>query len=420
MAYIKRKLFDSLKEHLGAKEISLIVGPRQAGKTTLMKFLIDFLNKQGKKSLFLNLDYEGDRIFFDSQDKLIEKIKLEFGDEKGYVFIDEMQRKENAGLFLKGIYDLDLPHKFIVSGSGSLELKEKIHESLAGRKRLFELYPIGFDEFVNFKTDYAYEKKLPDFFAAESRKTEKFLEEYLNFGGYPRVVLEKTLIEKAKIINEIFKSYLEKDASYLLNIEKTEAFSKMIKLTASQAGKLINYSSFAANLGISAATLKKYIWYAEKTFVVMAVTPFFRNRKKEITKSPIFYFYDLGLRNYSLNIFGNLYAGGQAPFAFQNLVANILSGNILSGNESLHFWRSKDRAEVDFVLESGSEIFPIEVKYSHLKKIEIGKSLRSFIDKYKPKKMFVVNLSFRGESLVGDTHVYFLPFYDLFFKPLIK
>jgi Predicted ATPase (AAA+ superfamily) len=124
MPIIKRKVFEELKSHLTSKEISLIVGPRQVGKTTLMLLLKEHLENEGKKTLFLNLDVEHDKQFFVSQSALIRKINLELGNERGYVFIDEIQRKENAGIFLKGIYDLNLPHKFIVSGSGSLELKQ--------------------------------------------------------------------------------------------------------------------------------------------------------------------------------------------------------------------------------------------------------------------------------------------------------
>lgn len=201
MQIIKRKLFNELKDHLKEKEISLIVGPRQAGKTTLMRSLKEFLDLQNERTVFLNLDFEPDKKYFVSQEALIKKIELEFGKEKGFVFIDEIQRKENAGLFLKGIYDLNLPYKFIVSGSGSLELKEKIHESLAGRKKIFELGTVSFDEFVNFKTDYKYENKLADFFALEKEKTLSFLTEYLNFGGYPRVILEPRFAEKSKEID---------------------------------------------------------------------------------------------------------------------------------------------------------------------------------------------------------------------------
>jgi len=148
---IKRELFDQIKKHLEDEEIILIVGPRQVGKTTLMKGLEEDLKSRGEKTLFLNLDLDTDRPAFESQSKLLQRITYNVGKEKGYVFIDEIQRKENAGLFLKGIYDMKLPYKFIVSGSGSIELKEKIHESLAGRKRLFEMTPVTFEEFVEFK-----------------------------------------------------------------------------------------------------------------------------------------------------------------------------------------------------------------------------------------------------------------------------
>ena len=103
--------------------------------------LKDHLEKKGEKTAFLSLDFENDQKFFSSQIAFIEKLKLEFGNATGYVFIDEIQRKEDAGVFMKGLYDMSLPYKFIISGSGSVELKEKVHESLAGRKAMFEVLP---------------------------------------------------------------------------------------------------------------------------------------------------------------------------------------------------------------------------------------------------------------------------------------
>ena len=213
---IKRKIFSDLKKHLSKREITLITGPRQSGKTTLMEILKEHLDQNGDRTLFLNLDIEWDTPYFQTQAMLIKKVELELGKSKGFVFIDEIQRKENAGLFLKGLYDLKLPYKFIVSGSGSLELKEKIHESLIGRKRLFELTTITFEEFINYKTSYKYTEKLDAFFALEKEKTRQLLMEYMNFGGYPRVILETKKKEKLKIIDEIFRSILEKDIAFLL------------------------------------------------------------------------------------------------------------------------------------------------------------------------------------------------------------
>ncbi|HOA18050.1 MAG TPA: AAA family ATPase, partial [Fervidobacterium sp.] len=159
MGFVKRVVLDEIRLHLEKPEITVITGPRQCGKTTIMKILENELNARGKKTLFMNLDVEEDMAHFSSQNGLLRKIELEIGSE-GYVFIDEIQRKENAGRFLKGIYDMNRPYKFIVSGSGSIELKGDLQESLAGRKRIFEVSTISFEEFVNYKTDYRYEGKL--------------------------------------------------------------------------------------------------------------------------------------------------------------------------------------------------------------------------------------------------------------------
>ncbi len=410
---IYRNLYDDLKKHILKKEISLIVGPRQAGKTTLMLLLRDYLVKKGEPTLFMSLDFESDQPFFMSQSSLLRKIELELGRKKGFVFIDEIQRKEDAGLFLKGLYDMDLPYKFIVSGSGSLELKEKIHESLAGRKRVFQLNTVSFEEFVHFKTDYRYRDSLPNFFAIEARRTRELLDQYMNFGGYPRVVLEEELKEKARIIDEIYRSYLERDVSYLLRVEKTEAFSSMIKVLASQTGRIINYSELSSTLGISVQTVKNYLWYAEKTFIIQRTTPYFRNVRKEITKAPVVYFHDLGLRNYSLGLFGNFNASRDAGFVFQNLVWAFLQERYLFSPEEIHFWRTTDKAEVDFVVALGPRIIPVEVKYRELKRPEIGRSLRSFIKKYEPETAWVINLSFRERLKIAQTDILFIPFWDL-------
>lgn len=413
MIKIKRNLYNKIKENLCKKEISLIVGPRQAGKTTLMNEIKNFLESEKEKTLFLNLDIEKDAVYFASQASLIRKLKLEFGEEKGFIFIDEIQRKENAGLFLKGIYDMNLPYKFIVSGSGSLELKEKIHESLAGRKRMFELSTITFDEFVNFKTQYKYVNKLEDFFSIERELSLSLLNEYLNFGGYPRVILADTLEEKNKIINEIYRSYTEKDISYFLGENKIDKFSLMIKLLADQSGKIINYTRLAEETGISFQTLKNYIWYAEKTFSVKTISPYFKNKHKEITRSPLAYFYDLGLRNFSLGLFGNLLQPEQIGFVFQNLIANKLQEKILDTAKNLGFWRTLDKAEVDFIIDDGKNPLPIEVKYSKLKNPQMTRSMGNFIKAYMPQEAWIINLTLETEKQIGNTKIKFIPFWKI-------
>jgi len=335
---IKRNLYSELKQHLTAREMTLVVGPRQSGKTTLLRLLAKELEKTDKNVLFLNLDVEADAHHFQSQQHLIRKIELEFGSAReGFVFIDEIQRKENAGIFLKGLYDQMLPYKFIVSGSGSLELKEKIQESLAGRKRLFELSPVTFDEFVHYQTEYKYADNFSQFVKIERERLNFLLIEYMNFGGYPRIVTESDAREKYLLIDEIFRSYVEKDLVYLLHIDRPEVYRQLIRLLANQTGKLVNFSKLAANLNVSLPTVKKYIWFAQKTFIIDMITPFARNFKKEITRSPMTYFWDLGLCLFSLGRFGGLLADAAPGFLFQNFVYNLVKQKCNSFSGMLHF-----------------------------------------------------------------------------------
>lgn len=409
---IKRYIFGELSAHLEKKEISLIVGPRQAGKTTLMLHLQEHLRERQEETLFLSLDFERDMPHFASQEALMARIRLEFGRKKGYVFIDEVQRKENAGIFLKGIYDMQTPHKFIVSGSGSIELKEKVHESLAGRKRLFELGTVSLCEFVNYRTDYKYEGRLDEYFRINLREGLGLLTEYLNFGGYPRVALEETLAEKLRTIDEIYRSYIEKDISYLLKIERIDAFGNLLRLLAGQLGNMINLNELSSTLGISVQTVKNYLVYAEKTYVVRRLTPYFRNIRKEISKTPVIYFYDPGLRNFSIGQFGRNIALTDMGFLFQNLILGLLTEKIKNSADRLHYWRTKDRAEVDFIIDKGSEVIPVEVKCREMKDKAAARSLRGFIARYQPREAWVVNLSLKEEEMIDRTRVKYIPFFE--------
>ena len=413
---IQRSIYPHIVDHLAKKEISLITGPRQSGKTTLMLWLKGELDQKGEPTLFLNLDVEWDRPHLESQAALIRKLELELGKKGGFVFVDEIQRKEDAGRFLKGLYDLNLPYKFIVSGSGSLELKEKIHESLVGRKRLFELNTLTFEEFFNYKTASRYHENLAAFFEIEKERAHHLLMEYLNFGGYPRVVLEDRQDEKVRVIDDIYRSVLERDVAYLLKVEKTEAFNRLIKVLAGQIGNLINYKELSSTLGTSFQTVKKYLWYAQKIFLLNLVTPYSRNVRKEITQSPVAYFGDLGLRNYALGIFGTVASPAECGFLFQNLVFLILSSIRHPGLTTLHFWRTKDKAEVDFIVEKGEALIPVEVKFKALNDVEMPRSLLSFCERYQPAEAHVVNLALKKTIKVGKTRVHFIPYWELLGK----
>ncbi len=392
----------------------MVIGPRQVGKSTLLKMLQEELIQDNVSTLFFNLDVERDKTVFESQEKLINRIKLEFGEREGVVFIDEIQRKVNAGLFLKGIYDLGIGAKIVVSGSGSLELKEQIAESLAGRKKVFELLPVTFPEFVDYKTSYLYSDRLAMYFEVETEQSKQLLDEYMLYGAYPAVITEKRKSEKRDMIAEIIQSYLYRDVNLLLPVNHVSAYSKLVSILAQQTARPVNYHQLSQYVNVSANTVKDYLWYLEKTFIIRESTPYFTNRLKEIVKSPRSYFVDLGLCNYLRN---NLFEDFDTPafgFIFQNLVFNTLYSLFIRENCNLKFWRTKDKAEVDIIIDYPGQLTPVEVKYSTLKKPKISKSLRSFISDYEPERAFIITKEGRFEEKVNQTSIHFMPYSDIF------
>ncbi len=415
---IKRSIKTKILQHLNLPEITLIVGPRQVGKTTLISEISDELKEQGERTLTLNLDIQDDFVLLETQSKLIKRLELEFGTEKGYVFIDEVQRKEDAGRFFKGIYDMKLPYKFILTGSGSVELKEKISESLAGRKRMFEMYPVTFLEFINYKTNYKYSDRLDDFLLNNDPRFETLFTEYFQFGGYPRIILAETSDSKRLEMQEIYNSYLEKDIVQLLKVQKTEAFSKLITLLASQIGQGINIEEFSNTLGLDSDTIRNYLWYLEKTFIIQICRPFYTNARSELTKTPICYFLDIGLRNYILNRFSNQDLQLTGGHLFENFIFNHINAKFNELDPTINYWRTKDGAEIDFIFKVGAKLIPIEAKFSRLNKTTIGKAIHSFIDKYNPHKSYIINLSLDDSIDINSTTVLFSPIHKFLIQNL--
>ena len=251
---------------------------------------------------------------------------------------------------------------------------------MAGRKKVFNLSPVSFLEFVNYKTNYIYEDRLDRFFSVEKDKLKQLLNEYLRFGGYPRVIISSTINEKQDTIRDIFQSYVEKDIGMLLHLEKTEILFQLLKLLASSMGNLVNVSAISNSLGVSAPTVKNYLWYLEKTFIINRLTPFTRRTGREISKSPVVYFNDIGLRNFVNGTFTLEPTASEVGFNFQNLVFNTLNENLSENAASIHYFRTKDGAEVDFVIETGLRIIPIEAKYTWNK--PVPRALINFQKKY--------------------------------------
>lgn len=410
--FIKRSLYQDLKDHLREKEITLLVGPRQVGKTTLLRRLEEESRSQLERTLFLDLDREADRPFFINQEALAQHLRLALGNERGIVFIDEIQRKENAGLFLKGVYDMGLPYKFVVSGSGSLELKEKIHESLAGRKRIFELMPVSFFEFADFRTGYRYGERISDALASDVLRQNTLLDEYLVFGGYPAVILADRADQKRAVLDEIYQSYLMRDVTLTIGVEKMDAFADLVRILASQVGQMVVYSELAVTVGISLPTIKQYLWYIEHTFMARRIRPFVRNARKEVTKSPVYYFHDLGMRNLAARTLGSA-ADVTDGILFENFVYTLVRDHARRMVGDVRFWRSKDGAEVDFVLDGADGLLPIEVKSGAFREPKVTRSFRSFIERYRPKRGIVATRTFSASMTIGDTEITFVPFYAL-------
>lgn len=419
MEFIPRKVYFELKNHLRAPEISLILGPRQAGKTTIIEKLRDELKEKGQPTVLLNLDIIEDRQFFTSQHTLVDFIEKKIGNEKTYVFIDEISRLENAGLFLKGLYDLKSKHKYIVTGSGSLELKALVIEPLTGRKKVFYCLPLSFTEFAgytlgvdneNFDQSSADATKI---LMTQPLKRQRIVHEYINFGGYPRVVLAQKEEEKTEVLREIYTSYLDKDIKLLLKLEKERAFENLIKILAGQVGNLINRAELASTLGVTEKTVEKYLSFLEKTFVINLVRPFYTNVRKELVKSPKVYFVDLGFLSIAQGIRPTIERSISGS-VFEN--ACWLRLTELDLIKPPQFWRTKSGAEVDFVMLSDKTGKPIPIEVKMSPKQALGRSFMSFIKKYQPEEGFIYFQSGEGKGshqVYGKTTIHFIPYHFL-------
>jgi len=422
---VPRIVFPEVASHLKEKEITIITGARQVGKTTLLFQLKDFLlerkiAKENEIKIF-NLDLITDLELFASQKEFVNYLKAEIeGVKRLYLFIDEAQRIKNPGLFFKGIYDLVWPVKLVLTGSSSLEIKAKFTEPLTGRKQLFHLYPFFFKEFITGTSSSLLKllaaKKLSSYHVNQILER---LFEYLIFGGYPRVVMEKNRNRKLQILKEIFSSYIEKDIVGFLKIREALNYSKLVTLLASQIGQLVNVAEISNTLEMKQETIHGYLRVLEQTFVCQTIKPFFRNKRKELTKMPKIYFWDTGLRNFALEAFRFYELREDRGALLENFVFAELARH---AEERIKYWRTKDRSEVDFVIEFPSgEVVPIEVKAQKLKKPEFRRSFINFLTRYQPAKALVVNLGLQTKVKIKSTQVFFVyPFQLDLLLPKLK
>lgn len=421
-AFIKRDVFDKLKKQLDTLKIEVIYGPRQSEKTTLLMFLIDHLNTSGVKDKniwYVNLDLIPDYTIFEKPGHFIYLYDKSQVEGKVYLFIDEIQRLKNPGLFLKGIYDSRRNIKVFVSGSTSFEIKAKTKEFLTGRKRLHLVLPLSFREIVNagglIPTDL-HEQKINKKTIDEWRKADevyrKYLEEELEnvviYGLYPAVYALEDAEAKLDELHEIYNSYLKKDVFDYFKVERPEVFNTLVKVLANQVGNIINVSELCSLLSANRNTIERYLQILKDTFVISRLNPFTSNKRSEVKYANKIYFNDLGIRNLTLKRLSPAAARSDSGSMIENMVFNEVQKN-LELLDDLFYWRTKSKAEVDFIYTREDRVIPIEVKAGSAKIGTLTRSFHSFIDTYKPQKAIFLNKDKFALFKAGQTVVYYIP-----------
>lgn len=410
--YIERKLETTILRYLKDREILAIVGPRQSGKTTMLQKIQSSLDK----SIFLTFEDAETLNLFEED---IKKFARVYGEYR-YIFIDEFQYSKTGGKKLKFLFDLYPNLKIIISGSSAIDLTIRAIKFLTGRVFVFNLYQLDFEEFLSFKDNdllKIYQKFKNDFDPLVGRFTlppvpnaslAVALDEFIVWGGYPRVVRAKSAEDKRLVLKNIYNTYFLRDIKDILGLADDFRLSKLIKALAVQIGQLVEYNELRTLSDYDYLSLKKYLNILEKTFICQIVRPFFRNKRTEIVKNPKIYFFDTGLRNHVVGDFADLGGRDDRGFLYENFIFNELTKR----EKQLNYWRTKNGAEVDFVVSAGDKLIPLESK-STLNEMRLSSSFRSFINQYHPELSLVFNSNFVGKMAVENSVVYFAPHYLL-------
>jgi len=366
--YIPRSIEASFRKLQQSYTLITIVGARQAGKTTFLKEQIEQIRV--KKSAYVLFDDPDVRSLFNEDIKKFERQYLEGMD---IIVLDEVQYGEDAGIKLKYLFEQG--RKLWITASSEMLLGKEILSYLVGRVSIMKLYPFSLAEFLLAQQ----QKEITSLILARD------IEEHVRYGGYPKVVLTQDHELKKIILHDLYETMILKDIAKTFSIQDSRALEEFTRYLALNIGAILSYDSLSKNLRISFPTIKKYLDAMEKSYLVLRVKPFFNNKNKEISKQPKVYFVDTGLRNSIVK--------GYAAEIDGKLFENYVLTELLKAGFAPKYWRTKSQAEVDFVVEHDSEIIPIEVK---LTRAEISRSLRSFIEIYKPRRAFIV--SYKGES----------------------
>lgn len=338
--FYSRKVYKDLLLHAQSPLVTVLTGMRRTGKTTLVKQLL--LDMENKNSLLLDLQRPDNRELFDQ--KNYEAIRESFiarglsPNQTMVIALDEIQLSPQSPSVIK--YLSDHHHiKFIVTGSSSYYLKNLFSESLSGRKKIFELYPLDFGEFLTFKNisfaQFDWEKDLVN--SLEYDRLAAYYEEYIHFGGFPQVVLAQSEAEKHDLLLDIMSSYVNIDIRSLADFSDERNLYSLAKLLASRVGSRVEYSTLASLTGLSRPTVTNYVSFFEKTYLIQTIPVYTRNTGREIVKARKLYFCDTGLANTLADLSG----GAQ----FENSVFNQLARKA-----HIQYYALKTGQEIDFIV----------------------------------------------------------------------
>ena len=365
---VKRKVWDRCVRYLDRNEIILIVGARQVGKTTLLRELSSHLEGRGEKTYYFSLE---NPLLLESLNKNPENIFTYIPKNRGrkYLFLDEVQYLENPSQFLKYLYDTYQDTlKLVVSGSSAFYIDRSFTDSMAGRKRIIELFPFSFSEFLAAKREprlaeiiatpnWLKSRKKRNLLVPEKEQLYAYLNEYLTYGGYPAVVLEENEEEKRFTLRDLHESFLKKDMLES-GISRQFEFYCLVKIIANQTGSLFNANEIANTLGISAETVREYTYLLRKSFIVGELSPFHTNVRKELTKMPKLYMLDSGFRNIVVNDFRTVAERQDKGEILENRIYISLR---MQRTEPFYYWRTQDKKEIDFIMP---DEYALETKWS--------------------------------------------------------
>jgi len=366
--YIPQRQLLNLKKALAPNKVIVIYGPRRCGKTTLLH---KFLEKTKTKYLLVSGEDITVQEYLGSRS--IEKLESFIGKNRLLV-IDEAQKIKGIGINLKLIVDHIRGIKIIATGSSSFDLAQNIGEPLTGRKHVLKMFPLAQLEIMQIE---------------ERHQMQADLEDRLIYGSYPEVVITKGKHEREQYLKEIIGSYLYKDILELEGIKHSDKIVRLLQLLAFQIGKEVSFAEIGSQLGISKNTVERYLDLLEKSFVVYRLSGFSRNLRKEISKSPRYFFYDIGIRNALISNFNPLSIRNDIGMLWENYIISerIKKQEYSQISANNYFWRTYDQKEIDLIEERKGSLYGYEIKW----KAERSRAPKDWLKTYPNSKYKTIN-----------------------------